>query len=50
MCLHQNNYSIQSRGIVAEYLPRFQRKIDHFTVGCLVTWPLNEDEAGVDLV
>ena len=22
----------------------------HFTVVCLVTWPLNESEAGVDLV
>ena len=25
-------------------------EIDHFTVVCLVTWPLNESEAGVDLV
>ena len=24
-------------------------RIDHFTVVCLVTWPLNESEAGVDL-
>ena len=24
--------------------------IDHFTVVCLVAWPLNENEAGVDLV
>ena len=24
--------------------------IDHFTVVCSVTWPLNESEAGVDLV
>ena len=23
--------------------------IDHFTVVCLVTWPLNDSEAGVDL-
>ena len=23
---------------------------DHFTVVCLVSWPLNESEAGVDLV
>ena len=23
--------------------------IDHFTAVCLVTWPLNESEAGVDL-
>ena len=25
-------------------------EIVHFTVVCLVTWPLNENEAGVDLV
>jgi len=25
-------------------------KIGHFTVVCLVAWPLNESEAGVDLV
>ena len=24
--------------------------IDHFTVVCLVAWPLNESEAGDDLV
>jgi len=24
--------------------------IDHFTVVCLVAWPLNENEAGGDLV
>ena len=24
--------------------------MDHFTVVCLVAWPLNEGEAGVDLV
>ena len=24
--------------------------VDHFTVVCLVAWPLNESEAGVDLV
>ena len=24
--------------------------VDHFTVVCLVTWPLNESEAGVNLV
>ena len=23
---------------------------DHFTVVCIVAWPLNESEAGVDLV
>ena len=25
-------------------------RIDHFTVACLVAWPLNESEAGVDIV
>ena len=29
-------------------VPRFT--IGHFTVTCLVAWPLNESEAGVDLV
>jgi len=24
--------------------------VDHFTVVCLVAWPLNESEAGVDVV
>ena len=24
--------------------------MDHFTVLCLVAWPLNESEAGVDLI
>ena len=26
------------------------KSIDHFTVVCLDAWPLNESEAGVDLV
>ena len=26
------------------------KSMDHFTVVCLVAWPLNESEAGVDLV
>ena len=25
-------------------------RIDHFTVSCLVAWPLNESEAVIDLV
>ena len=29
---------------------RRNESIDHFTVVCLVAWPLNESEAGVDLV
>ena len=29
---------------------RFSVFIDHFTVACLVAWPLNESEAGGDLV
>ena len=23
--------------------------VDHFTIGCVVAWPLNESEAGVEL-
>ena len=26
------------------------QQIDHFTVVCLVAWPLNDSEAGVDLI
>ena len=29
---------------------KIKGKIDHFTVSCLVAWPLNESEAGGDLV
>ena len=29
---------------------RNKKTIDHFTVVCLVAWPLNESEAGGDLV
>ena len=29
---------------------RVSLSIDHFTVVCLVAWPLNESEAGIDLV
>jgi len=32
------------------YVSRKTHKRDHFTVVCLVSWPLNETEAGVDLV
>ena len=28
----------------------FSKNISHFTVVCLVTWPLSRSEAGVDLV
>ena len=31
-------------------LREFQTEIVHFTVVCLVTWPVNKSEAGVDLV
>ena len=27
-----------------------QESVDHFTVECLVAWPLNQSEAGFDLV
>ena len=37
----------QSRG---RTVPISLNPIDHFTVVCLVTWPLNSSEAGVDLV
>ena len=34
---------LREKGIVAP-------EIDHFTVVCLVAWPLNENEAGGDIV
>ena len=38
----------KGRGYGAWFNKRFA--IDYFTVVCLVAWPLNESEAGVDLV
>ena len=35
--------------IIHKDCPPFS-SIDHFTVACLVAWPLNESEAGGDLV
>ena len=32
------------------FVSRTSTLIDHFTVVCVVAWPLNESEAGVDLV
>ena len=40
--LHSNYFSVLHNKLVS--------LIDHFTVVCLVAWPLNESEAGVDLV
>ena len=33
---------------ISFYIDTFQ--IHHFTVACLVAWPLNESEAGGDIV
>ena len=35
---------------VTSSLHSLRTRIVHFTVVCLVTWPMNESEAGVDLV
>ena len=40
--ISNTNIRLQSNDIVIA--------IGHFTVVCLVAWPLNESEAGVDLV
>ena len=37
-------------GKCEETIHSYFPSIDHFTVVCLVTWPLNENEAGGDLV
>ena len=42
-----------SFSLLATYSPEFTNPftiIDHFTVSCLVAWPLNESEAGGELV
>ena len=38
------------RGLSIYLLALMSRIIVHFTVVCLVAWPVNESEAGVDLV
>ena len=47
MRYHKNSPRITFQHMYANLL---SSKIDLFTVVCLVTWPLNESEAGVDLV
>ena len=43
--------SLQSRHLRGgKCLSNVCQRIDHFTVVCLVAWPLNENEAGGDLV
>ena len=37
------------RGNAGNKLQLSKTRIDDFTVVCLVTWPVNESEAGVDL-
>ena len=52
MVMHQHGGSIQNSTKLHEKLRQMYRtdlKIDLFTVVCLVTWPLNESEAGTDL-
>jgi len=39
----------RKRDAKSPYCCLFESSIDHFTVVCLVAWPLNESEAGVDL-
>ena len=37
--------------MIINTVPQVQKNlIDHFTVVCSVTWPLDDSEAGVDLV
>ena len=47
---------VESRCSVVKVVPESvesevkKERLVHFTVVCLVTWPMNESEAGVDLV
>ena len=48
-------YKTKAKGVAFLFLSMLIYKlikaiIDHFTVSCLVAWPLNESEAGGDLV
>ena len=45
-----NQFVLEKRSPKQTTLDSPTVKIDHFTVVCLVDWPLNESEAGVDLV
>ena len=41
--------SLTLKGKEGKIMHSMLSEIDHFTVVCLVTWPVNESEAGVDL-
>ena len=49
-----NSYNDIKQNLQKKNKPHFfiyeLEEIDHFTVVCLVAWPLNENEAGGDLV
>ena len=49
LSLEQGKRSFQISGKLSSFAKMTNKKIDHFTVVCLVVWPLNESEAGVDL-
>ena len=42
--------SLSDLGVSSNLIVRYLGVIDHFTVVCLVAWPLNESEAEGDLV
>ena len=48
-CRRESLSLLQVCSRAAFTLPQFET-IDHFTVVCSVTWPLDGSEAGVDLV
>ena len=47
LCIYENNYSSQSRWIVAEYLPRFQRIIVNYSTHALTLLFLSMIERSV---
>ena len=50
--IERESHSFQCNLMLSHRQKQFSRigTIDHFTVVCLGAWPLNESEAGVDLV
>ena len=43
-----DNKELRKKNTATQLLWYRQRTINHFTAVCLVAWPLNESEAGVD--
>ena len=50
VCIFHRHPSFKEKPLMAILMTITCHLMDHFTVVCLAAWPLNESEAGVDLV